>query len=402
MPDSESDDRSRQTTHDAVRQLLLGIVAVGLMAGGIVLALQSMGVDRELRLRYDDALALSQQALEVQNLAADLRAGQARRARALASVDAPPPAADAEPLEAGLAALGQKAEQLAQIGAASDQRADAERLTGALAMLGAVNTRLALAAERNGLSSQAATELTEQANRGVDEIEAALTRIVTASRDRTLAAARRAASLSELARVALIAFSGITLLLGVLLVVLATRTLRANRALMRQLELVAREDPLTGVTNRRGLDAGLPLELSRALRSGQPLAVVMIDLDHFKRFNDRRGHGAGDALLRQAAQAWAKLLRPTDMLARYGGEEFTLVLPGCPHEQAVQLVDRLRPGVPEHQTFSAGVALWDGAETATELLQRADQALLQAKKSGRNRTMIAGREPQATLPLKVA
>jgi diguanylate cyclase (GGDEF)-like protein len=401
MPDSESDDRSRRTTHDAVRQLLLGIVAVGLMAGGIVLALQSMGVDRELRLRYDDALALSQQALEVQNLAADLRASQARRARALAAVSAPPPA-DAESLEAGLAALRQKADQLAQIGAASDQRADAEKLTAALATLGAVNTRLALATERDELSSQAATELIEQANRSFDEIETALTRIVTASRDRTLAAARRAASFSELARVALIAFSGITLLLGVLLVVLATRTLRANRALMRQLELVAREDPLTGVTNRRGLDAGLPLELSRAVRSGQPLAVVMIDLDHFKRFNDRRGHGAGDALLRQAAQAWAKLLRPTDMLARYGGEEFTLVLPGCPHEQAVQLVDRLRPGVPEHQTFSAGVALWDGVETATELLQRADQALLQAKKSGRNRTKIAGREPQATLPLKVA
>jgi diguanylate cyclase len=184
--------------------------------------------------------------------------------------------------------------------------------------------------------------------------------------------------------------------------VLATRTLRANRVLMRQLELVAREDPLTGVTNRRGLDAGLPLEMSRALRNGEPLAVVMIDLDHFKRFNDRRGHGAGDALLRQAAQAWAELLRPTDMLARYGGEEFTLVLPGCPHEQAVQLVERLRPGVPERQTFSAGVALWDGVETATDLLQRADQALLQAKKSGRNRTVIAGREPQATLPLKVA
>ncbi len=146
----------------------------------------------------------------------------------------------------------------------------------------------------------------------------------------------------------------------------------------------------------------MPVEFSRAQRSDEPLTLVMIDLDHFKRYNDRRGHPAGDALLRGAAQAWRKQLRPTDMLVRYGGEEFTLVLPGTDADQAAQLVDRLRALVPDRQTFSAGIATWDGRETATEVLQRADQALLQAKKAGRNRTMVAGREPQVTLPLMVA
>jgi len=129
---------------------------------------------------------------------------------------------------------------------------------------------------------------------------------------------------------------------------------------------------------------------------------VMLDLDHFKRFNDRRGHGAGDALLRNAAQAWRRQLRPTDLLARYGGEEFTLVLPSCEADAACQLIERLRPIVPERQTFSAGVATWEPHESAEQLLVRADRALLVAKKQGRNRTIVSGREPQMTLPLQIA
>jgi diguanylate cyclase (GGDEF)-like protein len=165
---------------------------------------------------------------------------------------------------------------------------------------------------------------------------------------------------------------------------------------------LAQEDGLTGIANRRTLDEALPVEFARARRSGQPLTLVMMDLDHFKRYNDRRGHAAGDALLRGAAQAWLKQMRPTDLLARYGGEEFTLVLPACTADQAAQLVDRLRPLMPDRQTFSAGIATWEATETPTELLQRADRALSLAKKGGRNRTMIAGRELQATLPLEIA
>jgi diguanylate cyclase len=133
-----------------------------------------------------------------------------------------------------------------------------------------------------------------------------------------------------------------------------------------------------------------------------PLTVVMMDLDHFKRYNDRRGHAAGDVLLRGASQGWRQQLRPTDLLARYGGEEFTLVLPSCDAGAACQLVDRLRPLVPERQTFSAGVATWDERESPEQLLGRADRALLVAKKQGRNRTVVSGQEPQMSLPLITA
>lgn len=214
-------------------------------------------------------------------------------------------------------------------------------------------------------------------------------------------AARQAGQMNRGARYLLLALVAVTVVLGVLSVLLALRTLNANRALLDRMQQLAREDALTGAVNRRGLDDVVPVEFARAQRSGSPLTLVMIDLDHFKRYNDRRGHLAGDAVLRGAAQAWLKQLRPTDLLARYGGEEFTLLLPGTDARQAQQLVDRLRPPVPDRQTFSAGIATWDGRESATEILQRADAALLQAKKAGRNRTMVAGEEPQVTLPLMV-
>ena len=227
-------------------------------------------------------------------------------------------------------------------------------------------------------------------------------RALQAQAARSVEAAREAEQMNRAARSWLLALVAVTVALGVFSVLLALRTLNANRALLDRMQQVAREDALTGAVNRRGLDDVVPVEFARAQRSGAPLTLVMIDLDHFKRYNDRRGHPAGDAVLRGAAQAWLKQLRPTDRLARYGGEEFTLVLPGTDARQAQQLVDRLRAPVPDRQTFSAGIATWDGRESATEILQRADAALLQAKKAGRNRTMVAGEEPQVTLPLMVA
>jgi diguanylate cyclase (GGDEF)-like protein len=186
---------------------------------------------------------------------------------------------------------------------------------------------------------------------------------------------------------------------GVVYGLLTWRSQVASRQMMGALGRMAHEDGLTGITNRRGLDEGLTVELARARRTELELTVVMLDLDHFKRFNDRRGHGAGDMLLRGAAQAWRRQLRPTDLLARYGGEEFTLVLPGCDVDQACILIDRLRPLVPDRQTFSAGVAIWNQSESGAELLRRADDALLHAKRNGRNRTVVAGRETQIELPL---
>jgi diguanylate cyclase (GGDEF)-like protein len=219
---------------------------------------------------------------------------------------------------------------------------------------------------------------------------------------RALEATERSRSLNQIARYTLALAVLLAVSCGGVLGVLMWRSQIASREEMGALDRMAREDGLTGVTNRRGLDEGLVIELARARRSGQPLTAVMLDLDYFKRFNDRRGHGAGDALLRNAAQAWRRQLRPTDLLARYGGEEFTLVLPSCEADAACQLIERLRPVVPERQTFSAGVALWESHESPEQLLARADRALLVAKKQGRNRTVVSGREPQMTLPLRIA
>jgi diguanylate cyclase (GGDEF)-like protein len=219
---------------------------------------------------------------------------------------------------------------------------------------------------------------------------------------RALEATERSRFLNQVARYTLALAVLLAVSFGGVFGVLLWRSQVASREEMGALDRMAREDGLTGVTNRRGLDEGLTIELARARRSGLQLTVVMLDLDHFKRFNDRRGHGAGDALLRSAAQAWRRQLRPTDLLARYGGEEFTLVLPSCDAEAACQLIERLRPLMPERQTFSAGVALWESHESPEQLLARADRALLVAKKQGRNRTIVSGREAQMTLPLRIA
>jgi diguanylate cyclase (GGDEF)-like protein len=117
--------------------------------------------------------------------------------------------------------------------------------------------------------------------------------------------------------------------------------------------------------------------------------VVMLDLDRFKEFNDREGHQAGDRMLKLCASAWASQLRATDILARYGGEEFSLVLPGCSLPDGRVLMERLREMTPEGQTVSAGIAVWNGAEAALELVGRADTALYEAKRAGRDRVVTA-------------
>jgi diguanylate cyclase (GGDEF)-like protein len=156
-----------------------------------------------------------------------------------------------------------------------------------------------------------------------------------------------------------------------------------------QLAGLANRDALTGVANRRSWDTQLALAMEMARRTGTPLTVALLDLDHFKRYNDTHGHQAGDALLSQAALAWRSGLRAQDLLARYGGEEFTVLVPGLPAEQAGALVDRLRARTPDGQTFSAGVATWDGTESAEALVGRADAALYEAKRAGRDRMLTA-------------
>jgi diguanylate cyclase (GGDEF)-like protein len=178
-----------------------------------------------------------------------------------------------------------------------------------------------------------------------------------------------------------------TLTLAGLLATEAAVTLERIELLSR-LEAIARTDDLTGLPNRRAWEEQLPRELLRTQRDGRPLCVAMIDLDHFKAFNDDRGHQAGDRFLKQAAAAWGSELRGTDVLARYGGEEFALALPACSPEQAIEVAERLRAATPDEQTCSIGIASWDGAESAPALLGRADAALYQAKHRGRNLSVL--------------
>jgi diguanylate cyclase (GGDEF)-like protein/PAS domain S-box-containing protein len=154
-------------------------------------------------------------------------------------------------------------------------------------------------------------------------------------------------------------------------------------------EATARTDPLTSLPNRRAWDEELRREAARARRLGVPLAVALLDLDHFKHYNDEHGHQAGDSLLQEAAKRWQSAMRTTDFVARYGGEEFGVLLPACDPGEVQQTVERIREGTPAPQTASAGVAVWDGGESMDALVRRADMALYQAKRRGRARTVVA-------------
>ena len=185
---------------------------------------------------------------------------------------------------------------------------------------------------------------------------------------------------------------GLVLLAGVWLL---NRALLMRQRAQEQMHRVAHTDVLTSLPNRRAWEESLPRELARARRDGQPLTVAMIDLDNFKHFNDTRGHQAGDELLASAASAWVSQLRETDVLARYGGEEFTLALPQCSAAAAEEVLNRLHRVIPDGQTCSIGSATWDGQEDGDALVSRADNALYEAKRAGRDCTVSA---PEPNLP----
>jgi two-component system cell cycle response regulator len=166
---------------------------------------------------------------------------------------------------------------------------------------------------------------------------------------------------------------------------------------------MALTDSLTGVFNRRYVSAHLPRLLERSWESQKPVAILMFDIDHFKTVNDTYGHGVGDEVLREVASRTNRNLRNFDLVARYGGEEFIVVMPDTDRDAAFAVAERLRRRVGEETfpvsasvgeitvTVSIGVAVVDGVgDTADAILKRADDALYQAKRSGRNRTVAAG------------
>jgi diguanylate cyclase (GGDEF)-like protein len=179
-----------------------------------------------------------------------------------------------------------------------------------------------------------------------------------------------------------------------------TRELADANARLAQLAVT---DGLTGVYNHRHFHERLALELERSQRNGLPLSLFMLDVDHFKAYNDRFGHPAGDELLRQLARLLGDGRRVNDFVSRYGGEEFTVVLVDTPKLTAAQLGEKLRERVNEENlgaadgiagiTISLGIAAFpDDATTAEALVRAADTALYRAKRAGRNRVVLAGRE----------
>lgn len=158
--------------------------------------------------------------------------------------------------------------------------------------------------------------------------------------------------------------------------------------LLTEVKVLASSDALTGLPNRRTLDEQLPREMARARRAAAPLCLAIIDIDHFKAYNDAHGHPAGDIMLRDCAVAWDAELRGEDTIVRYGGEEFLVLLPDCPLERAAVTVERLRAVTVDGQTCSAGLACWDFGESVEDLLDRADTALYAAKDSGRDRLVF--------------
>lgn len=172
---------------------------------------------------------------------------------------------------------------------------------------------------------------------------------------------------------------------------------RAHRT--NELAYLATTDPLTGLANRRRLDSDLVREISRAGRGGEPLAVAMVDLDHFKAYNDEHGHLEGDLLLASFGGYLAAQVRAMDAVGRYGGEEFLLLLPNTTAEEAGAVAGRLlrawRADSPA--TFSAGVAQWEADESPEDLVARADRALYDAKAAGRDQVSVAAESGRSTV-----
>jgi diguanylate cyclase (GGDEF)-like protein len=159
--------------------------------------------------------------------------------------------------------------------------------------------------------------------------------------------------------------------------------------LVERLDTMTRQDPLTGLPNRRGWDDLLTREIARVGRTGRPLSVAVLDLDRFKVFNDTHGHLVGDQLLKAAAGAWTGALRTSDVLARWGGEEFVVLMPETTAEDATAVVTRMADRTPMDQTFSAGIVTVTTGVDPDALVAAADGAVYRAKALGRARIETA-------------
>jgi diguanylate cyclase (GGDEF)-like protein len=189
------------------------------------------------------------------------------------------------------------------------------------------------------------------------------------------------------------------------LVVLATALRHRYLDQLGESEVLLRElsvrDPLTGLYNRRYMEEILALEIIRAMRKEYPIGIIMVDIDHFKRFNDLHGHAAGDAVLSQAGNFLRKYVRASDAACRYGGEEFVFILPEASQKITQMRAEHMREEIRnlhisfqdqilEAVTLSIGVAVFPmNGSTGEAILRAADAALYQAKDAGRDRVIVA-------------
>jgi len=388
------------------RLAIVGAGALLMVALAIAASLFELRHDREVRRQYEEALAMTHLAFDAQSLATRMRAlqDQAEQQGSAGAAAGGALRSEARAVDVDRDEWDRRVADALERDLPAEAKTRLGRLQAALAAMGsALRAGLepappAGSAGTKGAGTQGAADAGSDRTylATVEAAQSALLASVRAGSDRAVFGGY---TVSEVAAAFVVATSLLALILGAALAALLSQAQHENRAAIGVMGELLRTDPLTGISNRRGLDENLPVEMARAKRGGTPLAVAMLDLDYFKRYNSRRGHAGGDSLLRIAAQAWRRQLRPTDTLVRYGGEEFTLVLPQCDADHACQLIARLRPLLPDNQTFSAGVAIWDYRESGDELLRRADQSLLAAKKQGRNRTVVSGRAEQIALDL---
>lgn len=175
----------------------------------------------------------------------------------------------------------------------------------------------------------------------------------------------------------------------------------SNARIYEEMERISLTDPLTGLFNRRYFDNYLDTEIARAKRFEHPLSLVMLDVDHFKNYNDQLGHLNGDHLLVSLAEVLTLTVRRSDIVARYGGEEFCIILPEIARDGALVFSERLRNTISAHPfrkrevqpdghvSISIGTATYpDDAQASNDLVEKADKAMYQAKNSGRNRVAV--------------
>jgi diguanylate cyclase (GGDEF)-like protein len=239
--------------------------------------------------------------------------------------------------------------------------------------------------------------------REIEQLLAILARIEAVERkllDVRRAETSRLAQAADRADLALAALALLSLLIIIWAGITASRARKRAMEMQEQLRRAATTDELTGLVNRRAFLEALDTELARSARSGAPLALALIDLDHFKSVNDRFGHHGGDAVLRRFAEVARGTMRAADVIGRIGGEEFAVLMPDTNHVEAGVAGERLRNAIARQRivldsgalvpvTASIGVAHRRPEEDRDRLMLRADEALYEAKDGGRNRTRLA-------------